>query len=228
MRFPVERFLNSRISLKTRVLFAKNRPEATREKMSSMPQSTLARSTSTARAATKILLGLMLVAGTAPSVQAQGQIANGTVSGSGSGPYTYSLTFGDAAGATSPVGSVWYGWYPAALYYLPGVPTSASAPLGWTASVVANSVQYFANSPAYDIMPGHSLSGFGYQAAFSPAQLAAAPLSGTAVAYSGGIESDAGYDFTVSIVPEPSAPMLLITGASALRLVSRRKLRPAC
>ena len=196
--------------------------------MSNIPQSTLARSTSTAGGATKILLGLMLVAGTAPSVYAQGQIANGTVSGFGSGPYTFSLTFGDAAGASSPVGSVWYAWYPAAYYYLPGVPTSASAPPGWTANIFANSVQYYANSSAYDIMPGHSLSGFGYEAAFSPAQLASTPLSGTAVAYSGGIESDAGYDFTVSFVPEPSAPMLLITGASALWLASRRKPRPAC
>ena len=191
--------------------------------MNGIAQSTLSTSTSTAAAATRIVLGLMLAAGTALSVHAQGQIASGTVSGSGSGPYTYSLSFADAAGATSPIGSVWYAWVPGS-FYLPGVPTSASVPAGWTANISSDSVQFVANSAANDITPGHSLSGFGYQASFSPAQLAAAPNSGVSVAYSGGIFSDSGDTFTVaSVVPEPSAQMLLIPGASALWLVVRRK-----
>lgn len=193
--------------------------------MSSMHECPIARFISTARAATKILTGLMLVAGTALSVYAQGQIGNGTATASGSGPYTYNLTFGNAAGATSPIGSVWYAWYPASYYYLPGTPTAASAPAGWTANIVANSVQYYANSPASYILPGHSLSGFGYQAAFSPTQLATTPLAGTTVAYSGGIGSDAGYDFSVSFVPEPSTPMLLITSASVFWVFGRGKRR---
>src|ERR1039457_7065870 len=96
-----------------------------------------------------MLLGLMLMGGTATSVHAQGQIASGTISGSGSGPYTYNLSFSDSASATSPIGSVWYGWIPFA-FYLPGVPTGASAPAGWTASVDANSSRYSANSAAND------------------------------------------------------------------------------
>ena len=139
----------------------------------------------------------------------------------------YSLVFGDAAGASSPIGSVWYAWIPG-FFYLPGTPTSAFAPLGWTATVSGASVQYVANSPADDITAGHSLSGFGYQATFSPAQLAAAANSGVSVAYSGGLFSDVGQTFTVqpAPTPEPASGTLLISGAVAIFWgIHKRKLR---
>src|SRR5450755_1956740 len=98
-------------------------------------------------AATRILLGFGLAAGTANFVHAQGQIASGTISGTGTGPYLYTLTFSDAAGATSPIGSVWYAWIPGQ-FYLPGTPSGAFAPAGWTATIAANSVQYVADSLA--------------------------------------------------------------------------------
>ena len=179
-----------------------------------------------ARAATKVLLGLGLASGITTVLHAQGQIPNGTIGGSGSGPYVYSLTFSDAAGATSPIGSVWYAWVPG-FFYLPGIPTSALAPVGWTATISSDSIQFVANSPANDITAGHSLSGFGYQASFSPAQLAAAPNSGISVAYSGGLFSDAGQTFTVqpATVPEPSAWPLLLSGVIVVWLVRHRKLR---
>ncbi len=169
----------------------------------------------------KSLIGLALAVGAVSLVHAQGQIGSGTIYGSGSGPYTYSLVFSDAAGATSPIGSVWYAWVPGA-FYLPGTPTSASAPAGWTATISGNSVQYVANSSAFDILPGHSLSGFGYAASFSPAQLAAAPNSGVSVAYSGGLFSDAGYTFTVQMVPEPALPLWLVAVAAGGWLLGRR------
>lgn len=159
-------------------------------------QSTLTRLTGPVTTAGSIFLGLVLVAGSATSVHAQGQIASGLISSSGSGPYSYSLTFDNAPDATSPIGSVWYAWVPG-LLYLPGTPTSASAPAGWTATIFGNSVQFVATSAADDIAAGSSLSGFSYQAAFSPAQLEAAPNSGVSVAYSGGLFSDSGNTFTV-------------------------------
>jgi hypothetical protein len=177
-------------------------------------------------AAGRILLGLMLAAGTATSVHAQGQIASGTISGSGGGPYTYNLSFSDAGNATSPVGSVWYAWTPGN-FYLPGAPTSASAPAGWTATISSDSIQFVADSPADDISAGSTLAGFSYEAAFSPAQLAAAANSGLSVAYSGGLFSDAGNTFTVETVPEPSTLALLICGVAGLSLVGRRLLRAA-
>jgi hypothetical protein len=176
---------------------------------------------------TTICLGLLLALGTAVSAHAQGQIASGTVASSGSGPYVYNLTFSDAAGASSPIGSVWYAWIPG-FFYLPGVPTSASAPAGWTATVSSKSVQYVASSPANYIAAGQSLSGFSYQATFTPAQLAAAPNSGVSVAYSAGLFSDGGNTFTVQAVPEPSAQLLLVSGATALWLRRRGQLRSAC
>jgi hypothetical protein len=173
----------------------------------------------------RILLGLMLAFGTATFVHAQGQVASGTISSAGSGPYTYSLTFSDAAGATSPIGSVWYSWVPG-LFFLPGDPTSASAPAGWTATIFNNSVQFVANSPANAITAGQSLSGFGYQATFSPAQLAAMANSGESDAYSGALFSDGGNIFVVQAVPEPSGQMLLLASVPILWLI-RRKLRTA-
>ena len=176
------------------------------------------------RVAGKIALGLALAVGTATHVQAQAELASGTINGTGTGPFDYSLTFSDGAGAGSPIGSVWYSWIPG-LFFLPSSPTSASAPTGWTASIVGNSVQYVANSAANDILAGQSLSGFGYTATFSPDQLAAAPNSGESVAYSGGLFADGGETFTVQAVPEPSAYALLLSGVAALCFIRRQTLR---
>jgi hypothetical protein len=175
-------------------------------------------------AAQKILLGFVLAFGTATFVHAQGEIASGTIGSSGSSPFIYNLTFGDSASATSPVGSIWYSWIPG-FFYLPGTPTSASAPAGWTATIFGNSIQFVANSVANDITAGHTLSGFSYQANFSPTQLAAAPNSAVSVAYSGGLFSDAGNTFSVQPVPEPSACAFLLLGATAFGLIRRRSLR---
>ena len=175
----------------------------------------------------KIFLAAVLAAGIAASAFAQGQLASGTIIGSGSGPtYSYSLSFSNSASATAPVGSVWYAWVPGA-FYLPGIPSSASAPAGWTATVDNNSVQYVANSSASDLAPGTSLSGFGYQASFSPSTLASTANSGRSDAYTGGIFSSADDIFVVQIVPEPSTLSLLIPGAVGLWRVGRRKLRAA-
>jgi len=174
----------------------------------------------------RIILILMLAIGAATFVRAQNDIPSGTISGSISGPsFSYSLSFSDAANATSPIGSVWYAWVPG-LFFLPSTPTSASAPAGWSANIFNNSVQFIANSAADYITPGMSLSGFSYEANFSPAQLEAAPNSATSVAYSGGILSDAGQTFNVQTVPEPSSLALLILGGSGFSLIARRKLPP--
>jgi hypothetical protein len=176
------------------------------------------------RVARRIVPGFVLAAGTVTMVHAQGELGSGTVSGSGFGPYTYSLSFTDLTGATSPIGSVWYAWTPGN-FYLPGAPTSASAPSGWTATISSDSIQFVANSSANDITAGQTLSGFSYQASFSPAQLAAAANSGKSDAYSGALFSDSGNIFTVQAVPEPSGQWLWLAGAALGWLVGRRKLQ---
>jgi hypothetical protein len=189
-------------------------------------QSHNTRLTVTITAVGRGLLGLFLAIGTAASVHAQGQIASGTVSGSGSGPFTYSLSFSDAGSATSPIGSVWYGWTPG-LFFLPSMPTSALAPSGWTATISSSSIQFIASAPADYIQPGQQLSGFSFDATFSPAQLAATPNSGNSDAYSAGLLSDGGNIFTVqaSSVPEPSTLALLVPGVLAWFLARRGKAR---
>ena len=190
--------------------------------MNTALQCSLNRSTFNTRRARAVLLGLLLAAGSAASALAQGQIASGTISGSGSGPYTYDLTFSDSSSATSPVGSVWYGvgtW----LLLSAGNSNGRLGTVRMDGDRFNNSVQFVASSAANDIMPGHSLPGFSYQATFTPAQLAAAPNSATSVAYSGLLFSDSGYTFMVTTVPEPSAITLLLTGSAGLFLARRRR-----
>ena len=153
-----------------------------------------------------------------------GNTPSGTVSGSGSGPYIDTLTFSDSASATSPIGSVWYGWLPPYYNYLPSVPTSASAPAGWSAMISANSIEFVASSPAYYIQPGGMLQGFSYTAAFSPTTLASNPAAAYSYAYVGPIEGDPGTFFSVTtVVPEPSTAALFGIGALGLGVVRRRK-----
>src|SRR6516165_7604244 len=104
----------------------------------------------------KVCLGLALSMAISTAVRAQGQLGSGTISGAGSGPYTYILTFQDLPGASSTIGSVWYAWVPGS-FYLPGTPTSASAPPGWTATISGASIQFTANAPANYLTPGQSL-----------------------------------------------------------------------
>ena len=177
--------------------------------------------------ATKQVTGMVFVIMlfiSAETVFGQGELGSGTVSGSGSGPFTYSLSFSDAPNATAPIGSIWYAWVPG-LFFLPSAPTSASAPSGWTATISGNSIQYTANSSASYINPGETLAGFGFQAVFSLEELAAAQNSGLSVAYTGGLFSDAGDTFSVvpTTVPEPSPVILITAGACGLVLLAKRR-----
>lgn len=175
----------------------------------------------------RILLAMVLVTVSAPRAWAVGDIPSGTISGSGTGPsYIYNLTFSDASTATSPVGSIWYGWLPPVYDYLPGVPTSVSVPAGWNYSISANSIEFSASSSSFDIAAGSSLSGFSYTATFSPATLAGDPEAAYSYAYAGGIESDSGAFFSVTtVVPEPSTAALFAVSALGMAAVRCRRLR---
>lgn len=173
-----------------------------------------------------ILLAVVLAGFSAARVWAQADVPSGTISGSGSGPYIYTLSFSDGASATSPIGSIWYGWVPN-IDYLPGVPTSASTPSGWSYTISGASIEFYANSASSYIQPGHSLSGFSYMASFSPSTLASDPYGAYSYSYTAGIESDSGrfFSVTTAAVPEPSAAALFAMSALGLGLARWRKLR---
>jgi hypothetical protein len=172
-----------------------------------------------------ILLAIVLAGFSVARAWAAGDFPSGTIFGFGSGPsYTYDLSFSDGTSATSPIGSIWYGWVPPVYNYLPGVPTSASAPTGWTALISNNSIEFYASSPSYYIQPGHSLSGFSYMANYSPATLAGDPAAAYSYAYSAGIESDPGAFFSVvTVVPEPSAAALFALSVLGFGLAHWRR-----
>ncbi len=174
----------------------------------------------------KLWLTLLAVMGTASAALAQGELATGSVSGVlNGGLYDYTITLNNTSGSVS-IGSFWYSWTPtiAPFFYLPATPTSASAPVGWTASIAANSIQYSAN-PGVFLTPGQSIN-FQYSASFTPAQLTG--NAGYSYVYSGGIELDPGAFVNIQTVaaPEPSSLGLLTAGLFGLWVASRR-LQPA-
>jgi hypothetical protein len=166
----------------------------------------------------KSLLGLGLAI-IATSLHAQSILANGQVSGvsAGAGSFDYTLTVGEGSGTTTPIASFWYAWVPGE-FFLPGDPSSAAGPTGWTATIVndgpnLSSIQFQSTAAGFDIAPGASMT-FSFVASFSPAQLAAAPNSGLSVAYAGVVDASApNGNFTVQPAPEPSELSLLLAGS---------------
>jgi len=173
---------------------------------------------------TSLFLYLLFTLGTACSLFAQGETATGQVSGQASaGAYDYTITLNNTSSSVS-IGSFWYAWTPtiAPFFYLPSDPTSALAPVGWTASPVANSIQFTAGS-GVSLAPGQSIQ-FQYVAGFSPAQLTG--MAGYSYVYSGGIEADPGaFLNVVTTVPEPSSAALLLAGFLGLTFAGRWKLK---
>jgi hypothetical protein len=175
---------------------------------------------------TSIRFALVAVAGLAAAVVsafAQGEMAAGQVFGVQSGGvYDYTITLTNTSTSVA-IGSFWYAWVPGA-FYLPADPNSASAPAGWSASAVLNSIQFSANAGT-SLAPGASIN-FNFIADFTPSQLTG--TAGFSYVYTGGIEDDNGSFLnvqTVSPVPEPSSLGLLGAGALGLLAVGWRKLR---
>lgn len=170
----------------------------------------------------KSFLNLLVAMGTMSVAFGQGEMATGTVSGVlNGGSYDYTIILDNTSGSVS-IGSLWYGWIPFS-FFLPGTPDSASAPTGWSASVVANSIEFTGN-PGVFLAPGQSIQ-FNYVASFAPSDLTG--NTGLSYVYTGGIEGDPGALVDVAAVPapEPSSLSLLTAGFLGLAFAGRRKLR---
>jgi hypothetical protein len=138
-----------------------------------------------------------------------------------SAPFNYTITLHNTG--TTNIGTFWFGWVPGA-DFLPTTPTNILMPTGWSASLSGggaddgHSIEFVDNGSL--LTAGSSLPGFGFTSNDSPTQLAGkSPFfstmqATTSVVYSGGLFSDSGFQFTASVVPEPTA--LALAGAGGL------------
>ena len=170
-------------------------------------------------------------------------LATATVSTSStSAPYSYTITLHNT-GDTN-IGTFWFGWTltPTEYDFLPSSPTVTSLPAGWFDPITHNGVPgdgygiEFYNYFGSPIAPG-GIGTFTFTSPDSPTLLAGnAYIPGnkvtTTVVYAGFPLSDAGYQFNVSVVPEPSSLVLAGVGLCIGLLTWRRRLhvgrRPRC
>jgi len=133
--------------------------------------------------------------------------------------FEYDLTLDDTG--TTDIGTFWFSWIPGE-GFLGTLPTSVSDPAGWTDMITNGglmdgfAIQWVAG-PGAALLPGQSLSGYKFDSALTPAQLAGdSPFhpgsrESTFFVYSGAPFSDAGSQGVAqqaATVPEPSSVAL--------------------
>jgi len=189
------------------------------------------------RLVTSIVFGILCTAMCSPLVASQMASATYTFQPVSPGIWKYDFTLTDSG--TTPIGTFWFSWLPGQ-GYMQTAPVSAASPSGWVA-VTTNGVAAgdgFAErwvDTAGALMPGNSLSGFSFDSATTPSQLAgASPFHGgipelTSDVYMGAplVGPDAPFLVTLApaAVPEPSGIALALTGVAALLGVRWRKTR---
>lgn len=156
--------------------------------------------------------------------------ASATVSGSpiGGGGYRYTVTLLNTG--TTTVGALWFAWIPGG-NFMATVPTNITSPAGWSAQVVggpgAASILWQAGTVGARLGIGGTLATFAFDSTSSPAALSGFAVSSptnhvtTSFVYSGTAFSDAGYQFTASVVPAPAAALALLFAPVVVR---RRRL----
>jgi hypothetical protein len=186
-----------------------------------------------------LLGGILLTAGfpSAP-VFAANITASAVISSKPDGAdFDYTITLTNSSSSDSGIGTFWFGWVPGE-DFLPTSPLSVTPPTGWQdiithAQPPANdgfAIQFKAMTSAASVAPGTSLS-FMFTSADTPAQIAGiSPFhpgiaATTSVVFPGAPFSDAGHQFVVASVPEPSTLALgtLSIMTSFIYLRMRRK-----
>ena len=158
---------------------------------------------------------------------------NATVSGSpiGGGLYHYTVTLNNTG--TTTVGTLWFAWIPGG-NFMAHVPTNITSPAGWSAQVVggagAASILWQANNAGSRLAAGGTLATFSFDSTSTPTQLMGFANSSpsnhvtTSFLYSGAAFSDAGFQFTASVVPAPSTAAFATLSLAAL---AKRRTRRA-
>lgn len=145
--------------------------------------------------------------------------ASASVSGTpiGGGNYHYTVTLLNTGSTT--VGTLWFAWIPGG-NFMATVPTNITSPAGWSAQVVggagAASILWQASTVGARLSAGGTLATFGFDSTSSPAALSGFAVSSptnhvtTSYVYSGAAFSDAGFQFTASVVPAPAGAFALM------------------
>ncbi len=175
--------------------------------------------------------GLLLTGSASPASASLIATATYTVSQNSPTSWHYNLTLNDTG--TTNVGTFWFAWTPGQ-DYMPTVPANITAPTGWIFTVTgANSgtdgsaIRWVANTGSA-LTPGTSVSGFSFDSATTPAQMAglaqyfANPPATTPVVYSSGPFSDAGSQLVAAATPEPGSILLTLFGGMLVACRLRR------
>jgi len=142
----------------------------------------------------------------------------------GGGTYAYTLTLNNTG--TEAVDALWLGWT-VGVFDIAN-PTSPTSSLGWTGTPVGNSIQ-FAGTTGTALASGHSAT-FTFDSTSTPAQFISGS-AGPSVAY--GVDATEfaienttlhSFEFTPTVVPEPSTLGLLSAGSLGLFGALRRKI----
>jgi hypothetical protein len=139
-----------------------------------------------------------------------------------SAPYTYTITLHNTG--TTNVGTLWFAWTdtPALYDFLPSPPTVMSKPSGWQSPITHNATPgdgyaiEFYNLSGSAIAPG-GIATFSFTSPDSPATLggdAFIPPNKvtTSFVYIGFPQTDPGFQFNATLVPEPSTLALAGVG----------------
>jgi hypothetical protein len=177
-----------------------------------------------------LLSGLICAAG--PSLFASGIDATATFTDSQVSPGVnqYNLTLNDTGSTT--IGTFWFSWIPGS-DFMPVSPTDITAPSGWQDVVTHGgagdgyAILWTASTPANDLAPGSSLSGFSFDSTLTPADLASpsvespSDLVNTAFSYINAPLADPGVKFNVTpaIASTPEPTTTFITGLGFLLIV---------
>ncbi len=114
---------------------------------------------------------------------------------------------------TTTIGTFWFSWVPGR-DYMPSPPTNIGAPLYWSGlsthggATDGYGIQWTTPYSIYYLPAGQSFSGFSFDSAMTPAQLAASPV-GVSYVYIGAPQGDPGYNFTV-MSAVATAPQLTV------------------
>jgi hypothetical protein len=179
---------------------------------------------------------LLLMSGTLSLHASEMSTATYSVTQLTPGTWQYSFTLNDTG--TTNIGTFWFAWKPGQ-DYMPTVPTNITAPSGWMFQVTGmnnatdgNAVQWVANAASVET-PGQSLTGFSFDSATTPAQMAGLaqffdnPPVATYFIYSGAPFSDAGAVAVAAAAaaqaPEPSTILLTLLGSGLVLGSFRRR-----